>query len=252
MLAHEGHRVLEVVEHRDRGDGVEGPALRELVQPLRREGVLHDGVVALRLLRHVRGVDPELRERARVVPEQRAVVAPDVEHPGVASADHRGGLVGDALQVVAHRAVRARPVPVGGVEDRGRHRVLHLQQPARLLVAARIAAHQDRRDPAHRRQLLPGLHERALEVLLAEVDHLGERGGAADATRRSVDEVHGSSRWRADADMGPRVRQAPAAGPGAAAHTPRRRATQRAIHVEPSPCARSYSSRRAPRATRRQ
>jgi hypothetical protein len=44
--------------------------------------------------------------------------------------------------VVAHGLVRPRAIPIGGIEYFWRYGMLHLQQPAGLLVPRGIAAYQ--------------------------------------------------------------------------------------------------------------
>jgi len=65
-----------------------------------------------------------------------------------------------------------------------------LQETAGILVAHRVAPEQSQRDLAQGRSLLIRLHEGALEVLLAEIDRLGECCGTADAASVAMDEVH--------------------------------------------------------------
>jgi hypothetical protein len=97
----------------------------------------------------------------------------------------------DALQVIPHRLVRAGAVPVRGVQHFGRQRLRELEQPARPLVDRRIAADQRGRNLPRRGILLARLDERSLQVLVAEIDDLGQRGRATDAAGLTMHEMHG-------------------------------------------------------------
>ncbi len=189
--AREGDGVLEIVEHRDRRHDVAEVAVERVEQIVRREEIVDDGDARGDLVGEVGGIDADLRERRGVGGEQRAVVAADVEHARPGPTIKGARLLGDAAQVICHRGVRARPVPVHRVEDLGRHGVLRLQQAARLLVELGVAAHERRGYAPQRRDLPSRLEERALEVLLTEVDDLSQRRGLADPARGPVDEMHG-------------------------------------------------------------
>ena len=51
--------------------------------------------------------------------------------------------------------------------------MFHLQQPAGMFVFRGVAAQEGRGDFAHGRCFFAGFDERALEMLLAEIDYLG-------------------------------------------------------------------------------
>ena len=84
-LADEGDRVFDVVEHRDRGDGVERLAADAPIELGRRKEVPDDGHSVHRFTRDVGRVDPVAQELVRIRAKQRAVVATDVEHAPVMS-----------------------------------------------------------------------------------------------------------------------------------------------------------------------
>ena len=190
--AREGDRILEIVEHRDRRHDVAELPVEGVEQIIRWEEIVDDGDAGRHLVGEIGGVDAELRERLGVGLEQRPVVAPDVEHPRSGLAVEGRRLLGERTEMVGHRRIRARPVPVDGIEDLGRHRVLCLQQAAGLLVELGVAPHERGRNAPHRRDLPARLEKRALEVLLAQIDDLGQRRRLADATCGSMREVHES------------------------------------------------------------
>ena len=135
---------------------------------------MHDRHARPDFLGHVGGVDAVLVVVLGVAAQQRAVVATDVEHAGGRlAADEFHGLLGDAAQMVAHRVVGARAIPVGGIQNFWWYRVFHLEQAAGVLVACGIATHQRAGDAAGGRQFLAGLDEGALQVLLTQVDDFG-------------------------------------------------------------------------------
>ena len=188
----ERDRVFQIVKHRDRGDRVELFASQPLEEFGRWKDILHDRRAG-HLLRHVAGIDAVFLVRIRVAVQERAVVATDIEHARRAVrlvADESGGLRGDAAQVVAHRLVGARAVPVRRIQDFRRDGVLHLQQSAGVFVARGIATHQGAGDATGRRHFLAGFDEGALQVLLAQIDDLGQSSGTTNPARRAVDQMH--------------------------------------------------------------
>ena len=126
-----------------------------------------------------RGIDADAREpRHRVGVQQRAVVAPDVEH-GVAAAQTGERLQGVdlALQVSDHALVQTRAIAVVvAVHLAGFERIGKLQQGA---LAAPQELEGARADLARGRE-----REDAGEGLLAEVEHGDELRRLAQAAGR--------------------------------------------------------------------
>ena len=99
--------------------------------------------------------------------------------------------VHDLLQMLAHRFIRSRPVPIVRVKYFGRERVRQLQQPAAALICRDIAADQSCRQLAQRRLNRAGFRKRALEVLRAQIDGRGEMGRPTDATGLAINWMQG-------------------------------------------------------------
>ena len=78
--------------------------------------------------------------------------------------------------MVAHGIIGARAIPIGGVENLRRHCVLHLQQPAGVLVPGRITAYKGAGDPPRGWKFFARLYKGTLEILLPEVDDFRQRG----------------------------------------------------------------------------
>ena len=171
-VGHELARVLEVVEHRDRGDHLGLTVGVALLERSRREEVV-DHLVALldRVARNVGGVVAEVGEVRHVVAvQQRAVIAADVDHEIARSeADQLLRRLCDAVEILGHRAVDPAAVPVGVVEDRSGDGLPRLDQAAGILVSSHVAANELQRDRALHGLRAARLGECARDVLVAQL-----------------------------------------------------------------------------------
>ena len=100
-----GHRVLKVIEHCDGRDDIEPVAADFLCQLLGGKQVLDHLDAVSYFLRNIGRIDAKPAEGFRVGLQERAVIAPNVEHPRIGLADRFHGFEGDAPQVVPHRLI---------------------------------------------------------------------------------------------------------------------------------------------------
>jgi hypothetical protein len=179
-------RIGQVVEHGDREDQVEGLPLRPHLGEEARQHV-HG---------RPRGLPPRAGINPRPVPglgeqaEERAVVAPDVEHAAhlamrpVEVGPEANGVRGQIVQVPHHRGIEPRAVAVGPTELlRGRHGLRQLREPTR-----RAGQHAERDGPARgiararevpRRALAAQVHGRAEAARATEATHGRAHAGSS-------------------------------------------------------------------------
>ena len=128
--------VLKVVEHRDARDDLRAEPAKIRIGPERFGLEISDHQLVGDLPREdgqvLRRIETDLPDPSRFVAGKKGpVVAADV-HDGIplAQVDERLRLVGDVSEGIAHRLVRAGPVPVIPVHRFPRNGVLELQQAA--------------------------------------------------------------------------------------------------------------------------
>ena len=152
---------------------------RSLVGRLRWISRIDDADRRRDLARDVGRIDADAVERLGIAAQQRSVVAADVEHAPVAAGHDRHGTLRDALEVIAHRVVHARAIPVVGIENFRRDGMGHLQEAAGLRIAGHVATHEQHRDISSAAAAGLGHDESALQILLTEIDDRREMRRAA-------------------------------------------------------------------------
>src|SRR5262249_29143580 len=91
---------------------------------------------------------------------------------------------------VSHRGIGARAIPVVRIKNVWRNRMCKLQKSACILIHSGITTHELGRHLALGRRLDPGLYERSLQVLIAEVDYGCQVRIAAHPTPLLMQDMH--------------------------------------------------------------
>ena len=184
-------RLLEVVEHRDRGDDVEALCAHRSVS-------FAEGKMSCTTVPPVtsarRPTDRRRTSRSRPG-TRRAASRRCTRCRGHAhrSPRERRRLRRDPGEVRAHRLVRPRAIPICGVEDLAGRRVLHLEEAARPLVARRVAADHPERHLPSGGSSLPGLTNDPCRCCSPRSMTFVSAAASAYAARLAMNQVHGNA-----------------------------------------------------------
>ncbi len=192
-IAGEGDRIVEVVEHGDRGDDL-GRFIADLTEVGRGEEIGHQGHIVRIVLPEFRagGVDADaLQALGRIGLERGAVIGADVQH-GVAGLQVRQPLQEMDLlgEVAHHRGVQARAVAIVVSVHFGR------VEAVRQLEQTTVRGPHQFERPTGDGFSRAGEH--AGQLLLTQMEHGDQIAAPADATtfKTPITAVHFALGWR--------------------------------------------------------